>query len=125
MQNRNTFWIPDITDWWCQQEETNSKYANHFHSAWVIVSIVPHGVVVEAGCSPAEDIIWFRQSKTTGETLHENVIVSRFVGANEGTLAGDNPSLDTTEPEDDLELIRYAEDWKLHRIAKAQDLLEI
>jgi hypothetical protein len=27
MEISSTFWIPDITDWWCQQEETHSKYA--------------------------------------------------------------------------------------------------
>jgi len=28
MEISSTFWLPDITDWWCQQEETHSKYAD-------------------------------------------------------------------------------------------------
>jgi len=44
----NTFWLPDITDWWSQQEETHSKYADLSNEARDIFSIIPHGVVVEA-----------------------------------------------------------------------------
>jgi hypothetical protein len=43
-----TFSIPGITDWWRQQEETHSKYANLSNVAHNIVSIIPHGVEVEA-----------------------------------------------------------------------------
>jgi len=28
MEISSTFWIPDITDWWRQQEEMHSKYAD-------------------------------------------------------------------------------------------------
>jgi len=46
-----TFWIPDITDWWRQQEETHSKYANLSNVARNIFSIILQGVGVEASCS--------------------------------------------------------------------------
>jgi hypothetical protein len=64
-----TFWIPDITDWWQQQEETHSKYANLSNVARNIFSIIPHGVGVEASFSLGRDVNGWRQSKTTGETL--------------------------------------------------------
>jgi hypothetical protein len=28
MEISRTFWLPDITNWWQQQEETHSKYAD-------------------------------------------------------------------------------------------------
>jgi hypothetical protein len=61
----STFWIPDITDWWRQQEETHSKYADLSNIASDIFSIIPHGVGVEASVSFGQDIIGWRQSKTT------------------------------------------------------------
>jgi len=48
MEVGSTFWIPDITDWWRQQEETHSKYAYLSNVARDICSIIPHGVGVEA-----------------------------------------------------------------------------
>jgi len=42
----STVWIPDITDWWRQQEKTHSKYADLSNVARVIFSIIPHGVGV-------------------------------------------------------------------------------
>jgi hypothetical protein len=47
----STFWLPNITDWWRQQEETHSKYADHSNVACDISSIIPHGVGVEASFS--------------------------------------------------------------------------
>jgi len=43
-----------------------------------IVSIIPHGVGVEASFSLRRDVIAWRQSKTTGETLQENVVVMEY-----------------------------------------------
>jgi hypothetical protein len=40
-------------------------------------------------------------------------------------LAGNNPALDTTETENNLELKKEAEEWILHRMAKAHNYLEM
>jgi hypothetical protein len=45
------FWMPDKTDWWCQQEETHKMYAHVSNVACDIFSIIGHGVVVEASFS--------------------------------------------------------------------------
>ena len=71
MEISSTFWIPDIPDWWRQQEETHSKYADLSNVARDIFSIIPHGVGVEASFSLGRDVIGWRQSQTTGKTLHE------------------------------------------------------
>jgi len=71
----STFWLPDITDWWHQQEETHSKYADLSNVARNIFSIIPHGVGVEASFSLGQDVVAWRQSKPTGKTLREKVIV--------------------------------------------------
>jgi hypothetical protein len=51
MEIRSTFWIPDITNWWRQQEETHSKYTNLSNVVRDVFSIIPHGVGVEASLS--------------------------------------------------------------------------
>ena len=43
-----TFWLPDKTDLWRQQEETHSKSTDLPNVARNIFSIIPHGVGVEA-----------------------------------------------------------------------------
>jgi len=58
-----TFWIPDITDWWRQQDETHSKYADLPSVVRDIFSIIPHGVGVEASFSLVRAVIGGRQSK--------------------------------------------------------------
>jgi len=75
MEIRSTFCLPDITDWWRQQEETHSKYADLSNVPHDIISIIPHGVGVEASFSLGRDVIRWRQLKTTGDTLRENVVV--------------------------------------------------
>jgi len=75
MEISSTFWIPDIANWWRQQEETHSKYADLSNVARNIFSIIPHGIGVEASSSVGRDVIGWRQSKTTGETLHEKVVI--------------------------------------------------
>jgi len=57
MEITSTFWIPDITDWWHQQEETHSKYADLSNVVRDIFSIIPHGVGVEPSFSCARDVI--------------------------------------------------------------------
>ena len=69
MEISSTLWILDITDWWRQQEETHSKYADVGNMVHVIFSIIPPGVGVEASFSLAQVIIGWRQSTTTDETL--------------------------------------------------------
>jgi len=56
----NTFWIPDITDWWRQQEETHSNYADLSSVACDIFPIISHGVGVDASYSLGRDIIRWR-----------------------------------------------------------------
>jgi len=43
---------------------------------------------VEASFSLRRDVIGWRQSKTTGETLRKKVVVRQFAQANNGILAG-------------------------------------
>jgi hypothetical protein len=78
MEISSTCWLPDIIDWWRQQEETHLKYADLSNVARDIFSIILHGVGVEASISHGRDVIGWRQSKTTGETLREKVIVRQF-----------------------------------------------
>jgi len=51
METSSTFWLPDITDWWRQQEETHSKYTDLSNVARDIFFIIPHGIGVEASFS--------------------------------------------------------------------------
>ena len=121
----STFWIPDLTDWWRQQEEAHSKYANLSNVAHDIFSIIPHGVGVEASFSFGRDVIGWRQSMTTGSTPRENVVVRQFAQANNEILAGADPELDTMNRENDLEMKKEAEERKLHRLAKVHDFLKM
>jgi len=125
MEISSTFWIPDITDWWRQQEETHSKYADLSNVARDIIFIIPHGVGVEASFSLGRDVIGWRQSKTTDETLREKVVVRQFARANNGILAGTDRELDTPHTENDSEMKKEAEESKLHRMAKVHDFLEM
>jgi hypothetical protein len=125
MEISSTFWIPDITDWWRQQEETHSNCADLSNVACDIFSIIPHTVGVEASFSLGRDVIGWRQSKTTGDTLRENVIVWQFARANNGILAGDDPESDITNTENDSEVKKLAEKRILHRMAKVHNFLEM
>jgi len=75
MEMSSIFWIPDITDWWRQQEETHSMYAALTNVGRDIFSLITHGVGVEASFSLGRDVIGWRQSKTKGETLRTKVVV--------------------------------------------------
>jgi hypothetical protein len=125
MEISRTFWLPDITDWWRQPEETHSKYADLPNVARDIFSIIPHGVGVEASFSLGRDVIAWRQSKTTGETVSGKVVVRQFARANSGLLAGDDPVLDPDSTDNDMEMKRKTEEKKLHRMAKVHDFLEM
>jgi len=125
MEISSTFWIPDITDWWRQQEETHSEYADLSNVARDIFSIIPHGVGVEASFSFGRDVIGWRKSKTTGETLCEKLVVRQFARANKGILAGTDRELDTPHTENDSEMKKEAEERKLHTMAMVHDFLEL
>jgi hypothetical protein len=122
---RSTFWIPDITDWWHQHEAAHSKYADLSNVAHNIVSIIPHGVGVEASFSLGWDVIGWRQSKTTGETIRKNVIVCQCACANTGILAGTEPALDNMNTENNSEMKQEAEERTPHSMATVHNLLEI
>jgi len=125
MEISSTFWLPAITDWWRQQEEMHSKTADLSNVACDIFSIIHHGVGAEASFSLGRDVIRWRQSKTTGETLHEKVVVRQFAQANSGLLAGDDPVLDPSSTDNYMEMKREAEEKKLQRMAKVHDFLEM
>ena len=52
-----TFWLLDITNWWCLQEETHPKYADRSSVAHNIFALIPHGVRGEASYSLGRDVI--------------------------------------------------------------------
>jgi len=122
MEISSTFWIPDITDWWRQQEETHSMYTDLSNVACDIFSIMPHGVGVEASFSLGRDVIGWRQSKTTGETHREKAVVRQFARANNRILAGTDPKLDTMKTENDLEMKKEAEEKKIAQNAQGSQL---
>jgi len=63
MEISSTFWSPDITDSWCQPEETHSKHADLSNVARGTFAIIPHGDGLEASFSLGRDVIGWRQSK--------------------------------------------------------------
>jgi len=121
----STFCIPDITDCWHQQEETHSKYTDLSNVVRDIFSIIPHGVIVEASCSLGWEVIGLKQSKTTGETLREKVIVRQFALANTGILERADPEWNTMSTETNSEMKQEMEERTLHRMAKVHDFLEM
>jgi len=112
MEISSKFWILDITDWWRQQEETHSMYTDLSNVERDIFSIIPHGVGVETSFSLGRDVIGWRQSWITGETLREKVVVRQFARANNGILAVTSPELDTTNTENDSEMKTEVEERK-------------
>jgi hypothetical protein len=125
MEISTIFWLPDVTEWWRQQEETHSKYTDLSNAVRDIFSIIHHGDRVKARFSLVRNVIGWRQSKTTGETLCKKVVVRQYARATSGLLAGDDPVLDPTGTDKDLELKREAEGKKLHRMAMVHDFLDM
>jgi len=125
MEISSIFWLPNITNWWRQQEEMHSNYADLSNVAQDIFSVIPHSVRVEASFSLARDVIRWRQPKTTDETSCKKVVVSQFVRANNGLLVGDDSELDPTSADNDMEMKKDAEQKKLHRMAKVPDFLDL
>jgi len=56
-----TLCIPDITNWWHQQEQTHSNYADLSNVPCDIFSIITHGIGVEASFFVGRDDIDWRQ----------------------------------------------------------------
>jgi len=125
MEISSTFWLPDITDWWHQQDEIHPKYADLSNVAHNIFSIIPHGVIVEASYSLGRDSIGWRESEMTGESVLKKVVVRQFAGANNGILVGDWAALDTADTANYLELKKEAEARKLHTTAKVHKFLKM
>jgi len=103
----------------------HSKYTTLANVAHYIFSILPHRVGVGASVSLGWDVIDWRQSKTRGETLWGKGFVRHFARANNKILVGDNAVLNTMNTENDLEIKRQLEAWKLPRMAKVHDRLEL
>jgi len=125
MENSSTFCLLDISDWWRQQEETHSKYADISNEVRDTVSIIPHGVGVEASFSLGRDVIGWGLPKTTGETLRKKVVVRKFARANNRIFAGTDPELDSTNTENDSEMKKEAKENKLHRMGEVHDFSDM
>jgi hypothetical protein len=125
MEISSTFWIPDITNWWRQQEAMDSKYADLSNVAGDRFSIITHSEGVEASFSICRDVSGSMQSKTTGKTVHKKIIVRKFVQDNNGMLIGNDPELCTTNTEIDSEMKQLPEEMNLHRMAKVYKFLKM
>jgi len=125
MESSSALRLPDITDWWRQQEQTHSKYAGLSNVAPFIYSTIPHGVRVEASFALGRDVIGWRHLQTTGKTHRREVVVRKFAQANNRISVADNPLLDTRNTENDSEMKNEVEERKFHRMAKVHDCLEM
>jgi len=79
---------------------------------------MPQGVGVESSFSLGWDVKGWRQSSTTGGTLHDKVIARQFAQANNGILAGADPALDTANTDNYLDMKKEAVDRKSLGMAK-------
>ena len=73
---------------------------------------------MEASFSRGRDVIGWKQSKPSGDSVCEKVIVRQFARAN-------NPVSHTTNTEYNSEINTEAEESKLHRMGKVHDFLEM
>jgi hypothetical protein len=121
----STFWRADITNWWHQQEETHSMYADLSNVLHDIISVIPCGVRVVSSISPGRDVIGWRQSKPTGESIAKEELLRQFARPNPGIIPGAQPDLVTTNTEYDSEMKEVPDEWKLHRMAKVHHCLEM
>ena len=90
-----------------------------------IFSIIPHSVGVKFSFSLEGDVIGWRQSKTKGETICEKVGVWLSAQANNRISSGDDPALDITNSENDMEMNNEAEERKWHRMPAVHNVLEM
>jgi len=120
-----TYWIPDLANWWRQQEEMHLKYADLPNVARDIFSFTPHGVGAQASFGLGWDVVPWTQLKTTGETLYENVVGRQFARVNNRILASTNPELDTIVTKNYSETKKEVEGRKLDRMATVNGFLEM
>jgi len=120
-----TFWVPDISNWCRQPEETHSKYANLSNVAGNILCIVQLSIKVEASISLGQDVIRLMHSTTTSKTLDKTAVARQFAWANYGILAGNDPMFNTTQTENSLELQKEVEERISHKMARTHDFLEM
>jgi len=118
IESRSTIWLPDITDWLRQPEVMHTKYTEISPVTCAILSIIPHGVRVEATFPLCRDVIGWKQWKPPGETHSEQGVLRQFARANGEIIAGAEPELDTTNTENDSERT-------LHRLGHVYDVLEM
>jgi len=123
MEFSSTYWIPEITDWWHQQEETHSKYPDLCDLVCNIFLIIPHAVGVEVSFSFGRDGIGWRQSKTTGRTIREKVVVTHFTPSNNRILGGSHPEWEKWNTENDSEMKKDSERRQLHTMTKVHNFL--
>ena len=123
MEISSTFWLPEITEWWRQLADTHSQYADLSNLSGNIFSIIRHAVAVGASFCLCRDVISWRQSTTTGETLCEKVLVRQYSQANKVILAVADPLLDITNTENNSDTKEEAEERNLQRMAKVHDFL--
>jgi hypothetical protein len=90
-----------------------------------ILSIIPHCGAVELSNSVVQEVIGWKQSKSTGETLCKTAIVRQFARANTGIMAGNDTALHTTDIENDVERKKDADERSMHRMAMVHDFLEM
>ena len=125
MEISSTLWIPAIIDWWRQQEETHSKYAYLAIVARNMFSIIPHAVGVVSSLSLGRDVVSWRHSKSTGNTLREKIVVRQFARANTRNWARVKTESDKTDPETYSEMKKEVEERILHRMVKVHNILEM
>ena len=116
-----SFWYPDVAGWWLKQETTMGEYRDLARMARDIFSVMPHGVGVEASFSLGRDVISWRQSRTTGVTLQQKVVVRQWARSNNGILPEDIANQLLPSSSDDEQ--RKREDQRLDRLATLRDFL--
>jgi hypothetical protein len=87
--------------------------------------MIPHTVGVQPSCSPDQQGISWRESKSSGETLCNELVEKQFAQDNNGILTGADAALDNTNTENNSEMKTEAEEMTLQRLAKVHDLLEM
>jgi len=125
MEISSKCWIPHITNWWRQQETTQSHYADLSNVSRDLFSIIPHSLGVESRFSLGRDVSGWRLSRTTGDTLRNKVVVRQCAQAYKAILPDNGTESHTTNTQNDSEMQTEAEESKLHRMAMVHDLFEM
>src|SRR5215208_5391387 len=85
-----------------------------------IFSVIPLRVGVEVSFSLGHDVIGWRQSKTSGSTLQQKVVVRQWAHSNKGLLAD---AFSDARLENDTEGKADAEQSKLKKLASLTDFM--